>query len=201
MSFSDLSAPKNQTPGSPGIIRPLRGLLLALSKQTLLLTALLTALLALLLVLPQQGLAQEKFSGTYRIEGWEALEKQALRHFFYLHPEGVFLLAAEWPGNETSRIVGNWSVAGTRMSLAGKGEVKTNQGNWTVTYLRTFDILVTERGFRLKPIPEKNRFGLMGWPNQFVFYRPRPDVNLEQAEFPEDESQLLAWIKARMAAK
>jgi len=155
-------------------------------------------LAALLFALPQAAGAQNKYSGTYRIEGWENLEKSQVFHFFYLHPDGVFLLAGEWPENETSRFQGRWKVEGDLLILKGNGRVKTNQGNWTAEYSRTFRIQVQSDGFKLSPVPEKNRFGLMGWPNAFRFYRPRPAINLPKAEFPADEAELLEWINKRL---
>jgi len=77
----------------------------------------------------QQRTAPEKFAGTYRIAQWKSLQGKQLFHFFYLHPSGMFLLAAEWPGVETSRAVGEWYVAGDRLHLGRQARVETNQGN------------------------------------------------------------------------
>ena len=155
-------------------------------------------LAALILSAPGAAWAQSKYAGTYRIEGWEELETRNVYHFFYLHPDGVFLLAGEWPGNETSRFQGQWRLEEDRLILKGNGRVKTNQGNWTAEYSRTFRIVIQPDGFQLVPVPEKNRFGLMGWPNPFRYYRPRPAVNLPKAEFPSEEGELLDWIKKRL---
>jgi len=158
----------------------------------------LPALVALILAVPGVSLAQNKYAGTYRIEGWEDLEHKQIYHFFYLHPEGVFLLAGEWPGNESSRFQGEWKVEGDQLTLTGKGRVKTNQGAWSTNFSRVFRIVVRSEGFQLVPVLEKNRFGLMGWPNPFQYYRPRPAVNLPKAEFPSEEAGLLEWINKRL---
>lgn len=138
--------------------------------------------------------AQSKFSGTYRIQSWRDLEKSRVYQYFYLHPQGKFLLAAEWPGNESSRFVGRWSVSGDFLSLRGKGWVNTNQGKWNAAYQRTFKIESLPTGIRLVPQPEKNRFGLMGWPDPFVFYRNNPVSNLPGVNLPADEAGTLALI-------
>lgn len=136
-----------------------------------------------------------ELSGTYRIEGWRGMEKRGLHHFFYLHPGGYFLLGAAWPGHETSRFVGTWSAAGGRVTLKGKGKVETNQGNWTVAFLRTYRISEEKGGLRLAPIPEKNRFGLMGWPNAFRRHSEGPAPNLPGAAIPAGEVEILRYIK------
>ena len=135
-----------------------------------------------------------QISGTYRIEGWAGMEKRGLYHFFYLHPGGYFLLGAAWPGYETSRFVGAWSVVGDRLTLKGKGKVETNQGNWAVEFLRTYRISEEKGGFRLTPIPEKNRFGLMGWPNAFRRHRKGPAPNLPGANIPAGKGEILRYI-------
>lgn len=143
----------------------------------------------------QDDIAPEKFAGTYRIENWQALQAQELYHFFYLHRSGKFLLAAEWPGVETSRAVGAWYVAGGRLHLGGRTRVETNQGSWQVPYQRTFVISVGDHGFRLKPVPEKNRFGLLGWPDAYVYYRDQPAPNLPSGEMPTTTEGMLQRIE------
>ncbi len=123
------------------------------------------------------------------------MEKRGLHHFFYLHPSGHFLLGAAWPGHETSRFVGTWSVADARVILIGKGKVETNQGNWTVGFLRTYRIAEVKGGFRLVPIPEKNRYGLMGWPNAFRHFKDGPAPNLPGANIPAGEGEILRQIR------
>lgn len=136
-----------------------------------------------------------QISGTYRIAGWRGMEKSGLHHFFYLHPSGRFLLGAAWPGHETSSFAGTWSVAGGRVTLKGKGKVETNQGNWTVEFLRTYTITKENGAFRLDPILEKNRYGLMGWPNAFRHYSNDPAPNLPGADIPAGEGEILRHIQ------
>lgn len=140
----------------------------------------------------------DKFAGTYRIETWRNMQRKGLFHFFYLHPSGGFYLAAEWPGHEKSRFVGRWRVTGDRLYLTGRGDVDTNQGRWQVNFQRTFVISVHESGYRIVPEPRKNRYGLLGWPNAFRFYRRQPAPNLPGREIPAEESALLERILALM---
>ncbi|MEE8435838.1 MAG: hypothetical protein V3S64_13725, partial [bacterium] len=151
---------------------------------------------ALLIAVPEGSAASpSQFSGTYRIEGWRGMEKRGLHHFFYLHPSGYFLLGAAWPSHETSRFVGTWSVADARVILIGKGTVETNQGNWTVAFLRTYRISKEKGGLRLAPIPEQNRYGLMGWPNTFRRHSDGPAPNLPGATIPAGEEEILQHIR------
>jgi len=144
--------------------------------------------------------AASKFAGTYRIADWQAMEARGLYHFFYLHPAGAFLLAAEWPQRETSQAVGRWRVSGDLLSLTGTVRVRTNQGGWEVAFARAFHIRLDRRGFRLEPVPEKNRYGLLGWPDAFVFHRPGPAPNLPGRDLPAGEDALLALIRKLSAA-
>jgi len=143
---------------------------------------------------PASAAPPEKFAGTWRIDAAQQLEQQGFFHFFYLHPSGRFLLAAEWPGHETSRFAGHWSVTGDKLYLAGQGEVETNQGNWKVEFNRTFTIVIHDTGLRIVPLPEKNRFGMMGWPNGFQYHRQRPVPNLPTLDLPPDEATMLERI-------
>lgn len=154
------------------------------------------AVLALVLALPSAGAAPPNASstglaGTYRIEGWQDLEARGLYHFFYLDPGGRFFLAGEWKDNESSRFGGTWSAAGETVRLTGTADVSTNQGRWTVPFQRTFRVERSAKGLRLVPVPEKNRFGLMGWPNGFVFFAPGAVVNVPGGILPADPQQLL----------
>jgi len=135
-----------------------------------------------------------KFAGTYRIEPWRELEARGLYHFFYLQPGGSFLLGAEWPGKETSRAAGTWTVSGDLLSLTGRVHVQTNQGSWRTAFRRTYRISVAPEGIRLKPILEKNRYGLLGWPNAYRFHRTAVDPNLPGGGIPTDPLELLALI-------
>jgi len=136
-----------------------------------------------------------KFAGTYRIAEWESMEESHLYHFFYLHHSGEFLLAGEWPKRESSRAVGTWKVDGSHLSLSGTIEVKTNKGEWTVPYQRTFKVEISDKGIALAPLPRKNRFGILGWPNRFVFYRTTPVPNLPATDIPADEKNILLMIR------
>ncbi len=138
--------------------------------------------------------AGDKFAGTYKIENWAQLEKQGLYHFFYLHRSGRFLLAGHWADNESSRIAGRWRVEGERLVLRGQAHVNTNQGNWQVPFERVFRIDVGAGVYTLRPRLDKNRYGLLGWPNPFIFYRPQLVPNLPGAKLPTDEQVLLALI-------
>lgn len=139
--------------------------------------------------------APPKFAGTYRIEPWPGLEARGFYHFFYLQPGGSFLLGAEWPGKETSRAAGTWTVAGDHLSLTGRVRVQTNQGAWRADFRRTYRISVAAEGIRLAPILEKNRYGLLGWPNAYRFHRTAVAPNLPGGGIPTDPLELLALIR------
>ena len=135
-----------------------------------------------------------KHAGTYRIDTWQEMEEQKLFHFFYLHHSGDFLLAAEWPGREESRAVGTWRKDGNHLTLHGQMEVKTNKGTWKTPFNRTFKVELRDVGITLVPVLRKNRFGLLGWPNVFVFHRTAPAPNLPTIKIPKEEQALLALI-------
>jgi hypothetical protein len=149
---------------------------------------------------PAWAQAPERYAGTYRIADWRALEGRGLYHFFYLHPDGRFLLQAAWPGHERSRFAGTWSVTGDRLYLNGQGNVDTSQGDWRVEFQRTFRIRVAQAGFRLEPEPLKNRYGLLGWPSAFLFHRPQPAPNLPDEELPSDAAAMGELIAKVLAA-
>ncbi len=141
----------------------------------------------------------DRYAGTYRIEGWRELEARDLHHFFYLQPDGHFLLGAEWPGKEQSLFVGTWSVADDRLTLTGAGHVQTHQGAWRTSFERTYRIRVEPTGFVLEPEPQKNRYGLLGWPQTYTFYRRQPAPNLPGAKLPADSAALAQHIAALLA--
>jgi hypothetical protein len=58
------------------------------------------------------------------------------------------------------------------VELGGEGEVRTNQGDWRTAFIRVYRVDVKDGATRLTPVPEKNRFGILGWPNSFVRYEP-----------------------------
>jgi hypothetical protein len=150
--------------------------------------------LLLLLALPALGASpplRDKYAGTYRIEGRQALEQRGMYHFFYLHRSGRFVLAAEWPAHESTRIGGTWRVDGTWIVLQGTAHVRTNQGDWQVPFDRRYRTATQDGGFRLTPLPEKNRYGLLGWPSPFIFDRPTPEPNLPDKALPRDEAALV----------
>lgn len=136
-----------------------------------------------------------KYGGTYRIESFQKLEKMTLFHFFYLHPSGVFLLGAEWPKRESTLAAGKWRVSGGKLTLIGKVAVNTNKGKWKTDFNREFSITVEEKGFRLEPTPWKNRFGMLGWPNDFLFYRLEIAPNLPGITIPTKKADLLKFIQ------
>lgn len=157
----------------------------------------------MVLCLPAAHGAQQptdKFSGTYRIQGWRDLERRGMHHFFYLHPSGHFLLGAAWPGHETSRFAGLWNVAGDRLTLTGAGRVDTNQGAWRTDFRRTYLISVEGDGFWLLPVLEKNRYGMIGWPNPFRFHRRQPRPNLPGGDIPAAEAGILRHILKMIAS-
>ncbi len=135
-------------------------------------------------------------AGTYRIDGWQDLQSRGLYHFFYLDPGGRFYLAAEWPGSETSRFGGTWSAAGNLVQLVGMADVNTSQGHWTIPFRRTFHMERAEGMLRITPLPERNRFGLMGWPNTFVWLQAAPAVNLPDSAPPSDPKALIQLSEA-----
>ncbi|NIR97065.1 MAG: hypothetical protein GWO03_03045, partial [Gammaproteobacteria bacterium] len=47
----------------------------------------------------------------------------------------------------------------------------------------------------LEPEPLKNRYGLMGWPNPFLFHRSRPAPNLPGQALPTDPEAMLRHIE------
>jgi hypothetical protein len=144
--------------------------------------------------IPINPAAPAKYAGTYRIESWQSIEKKGLYHFFYLRPGGDFLLGAEWPGRETSRAAGDWRASGGQLSLKGTISVSTNKGRWKVPFQRTFRIGLGDHGIRLEPVLERNRFGLLGWPNAYYFYRTRVSPNLPSRKIPQDADKLDALI-------
>jgi hypothetical protein len=113
-----------------------------------------------------------RFAGDYRIDTWRSLERRGILHVFQLNEDGAFLVGAEWPDHERSRFTGTWSFSGGRIVLRGEGEVWTNQGSWQTPFLRAYAVDERESGIRLIPVPEKNRYGLVGWPNAFVRLGP-----------------------------
>lgn len=123
------------------------------------------------------------------------MEAKGLYHFFYLQPGGAFLLGAEWPGMETSRAAGSWRASGEHLTLDGSVRVSTNQGKWRVPFRRTYRISVSSEGIRLTPIPEKNRYGLLGWPNSYTFFRTSPAPNLPAGGIPADENEIRELIE------
>jgi len=135
-------------------------------------------------------------SGTYGIEGSADLEARGLYHFLYLHPGGRFLMAGEWAHNESSRAAGQWTVHGSEVTLTGSAHVQTNQGSWDVPFRRVFRWTGTAGQTRLEPEPEKNRFGMLGWPNAYKFKSPQPTPSIPGGKIPRDEPGLLALIGA-----
>jgi hypothetical protein len=159
------------------------------------------ALLLACAVLPPRAQGAEsappgKFAGTYKIAGWRELEARGLYHFFYLHPGGRFYLAGEWPGSESSRFGGAWSVQGDRLNLVGVADVKTSRGAWRIPFQRSFRIETTADGLRITPLPEKNRYGLLGWPDAFVYFRGSPAVNIPGGRLPGGEQELAELSEA-----
>jgi len=132
--------------------------------------------------------------GTFAIEGAPDLEARGLYHFLYLHPSGRFLMAAEWAGHESSRAAGRWEAGASGITLTGTAHVETNQGRWDVPFRREFR---WERAAeRLVPLPEKNRFGMLGWPNAYRFKSAQPVSSLPPEKLPRDEAGLLALMRA-----
>jgi hypothetical protein len=111
-----------------------------------------------------------KIAGRYHIEDYASLEATGIRHQFDLLADGTFLLAGNWPDHEASRFSGRWRINGERVELAGEGGVHTNQGDWHTAFVRVYRVEVKDGVTRLTPVPEKNRFGILGWPNAFVRY-------------------------------
>lgn len=162
------------------------------------------ALVAALLAVPVGAGAQTftKFAGTYRIESWRALQKRKIYQFFYLAPDGQFLLAADWPGKERSQFVGTWSVDKGVVTLRGQGHVHTNEGSWNTPFHRNYRIEMEGGGFVLSPAPVKNHYGMMGWPQYYRYYRRQPAPNLPGVPLPATEpamakhiAQLLSQVK------
>lgn len=133
-------------------------------------------------------------AGTYAIEGAADLEARGLYHFLYLHPSGRFLMAGEWAHNESSRAAGLWTVHDGEVTLTGSAHVDTNQGRWDVPFRRVFRIVGTGEQARLEPVPEKNRFGMLGWPNAYTFKSPQPEPSVPGGTIPQTEAGLLALI-------
>ena len=73
-----------------------------------------TGLLWAALGAAQQPERPGRFAGTYKIDGWESLEQQEIRHVFRLQEDGQFILSGEWPDHESTRFTGTWSLAGER---------------------------------------------------------------------------------------
>lgn len=140
---------------------------------------------------PDEAPPAGNLAGTYRIASWRSMAAQHLHHFFYLHPDGLFLLAAQWPGHESSRFAGHWTVAGDVLRLVGQGRVETNQGSWQTPFRREFTVVQGNDGLlRLEPRLEKNRYGLLGWPDAFVYLGRSPAPNLPETRFPAEEKAI-----------
>ena len=144
---------------------------------------------------PSIAAPASELEGTYAIEGAQDLQARGLYHFLYVHPGGKFLMAAEWAGNESSRAAGTWSVQADELTLMGNAHVSTNQGAWDIPYRRTFRIERRDGQTWLTPVPEKNRFGMLGWPNAYVFVAAKPVPPFPNHAVPEDESSLLALME------
>jgi hypothetical protein len=149
-------------------------------------------------------------AGTYAIAEAKDLEARTLYHFLYLHPSGRFLMAAEWPDHETSRAAGRWvattTPSGPLVTLTGTAHVATNQGTWDTDFRRTFRVeeisgsaAGAATGVRLAPQLEKNHFGMLGWPNSYVFKSAQPTPTLPGASIPADEAKLVALIDTLIA--
>jgi len=54
---------------------------------------------------------------------------------------------------------------------------------------------VDDRGFRLRPVLKKNRYGLLGWPNAYVYFRDQPAPNLPSGEMPATAEGMLQRIR------
>lgn len=145
--------------------------MVSLSRAAARLAALLLAVPILSLAAPTAAAAEEnsdRYAGTYKIDDWRSLEKKSISHMFVLERDGRFLLGAQWSDKEENYFFGTWTLADGRISLNGIGKVRTNQGGWTTRFARTYKIGEKDGWVELTPIPEKNRYGLLGWPNAFV---------------------------------
>ncbi|MDH4121563.1 MAG: hypothetical protein OEV94_07655 [Deltaproteobacteria bacterium] len=131
-----------------------------------------------------------RFAGTYKIDEWKSREHRGMYHFFYLDPDGTFLLAASWKEFESSKIAGTWSLVGGRVELQGVADVQTNRGSWRVDFHRSFTVETQTPAPVLKPIPEKNRYGMMGWPSTFTLVSPKPEPNLPDGSIPADRKEI-----------
>ncbi|HKI99428.1 MAG TPA: hypothetical protein VKB51_13225 [bacterium] len=178
------------------VLHPLRATL-ARALPALLLAAVLLA--PLVASTPARAETPDRLVGTYRIQSWDALESRGLYHFFYLAPDGHFLLAAEWPGKERSHFVGTWDVNGDVVTLTGRGHVKTNEGTWDTPFQRKYRIQLEGGGFVIAPEPQKNRYGLMGWPQYYRFYRREPAPNLPDVKLPADPAAMAKYIDDLLA--
>lgn len=139
-------------------------------------------------------------AGTYRISGAESLESHGMYHFLYLDPSGRFLMAAEWVKRETSRAAGHWRMQNQELVLEGSVEVNTNEGQWKTVFRRMFKVALAEKTgsaqiVRLSPILEKNRYGMLGWPNTYLFHSARPEPNLPGSSLPTDAARMLTLIE------
>ena len=56
-------------------------------------------------------------------------------------------------------------------------------------------------GFVLAPEPQKNRYGLMGWPQYYRFFRRAPAPNLPGVALPENEAAMAQHIAGLLAGK
>ena len=91
-----------------------------------------------------------------------------MRHRFQLGEDGQFILGGEWADHERSRFSGTWALSGGLIVLRGEGAVWTNQGRWRTAFLRTYTVGERDGAIRLTPVPEKNRYGMLGWPDAFI---------------------------------
>ncbi len=144
--------------------------------------------------------AKSPYAGAYRIEGWRDYQKKEVEHFFFLHPKGIFLLAAQLRGRENTRIGGHWQVAGNEIILQGAAHVWTNQGEWRTPFWRRFRIQKSPNGLLLTPMPAKNRYGLMGWPNAFLYSGKKP-LALPGKSTPAQPNALLQEAKTLLSGQ
>ena len=148
---------------------------------------------------PPQPALNSPWQGSWIVAKGDTQRRKGLHHALYLDAQGRFLMAARWPGREYSRAAGQWSYDGRFLHLAGSVRVETNRGSWRVPFRRTFRPRARQEdaanAWTLHPVPQKNRYGMLGWPQAFVREGALPSAVATTAFQPEPAPQTLDYSK------
>ena len=150
---------------------------------------------------PLQAAPNSPWQGSWIVAKGDTQRRKGLHHALYLDAQGRFLMAARWPGKEYSRAAGKWSYDGRFLHLAGAVRVETNRGSWRVPFRRTFRPRARQEdaanAWALHPVPQKNRYGMLGWPQAFVREGALPSAIATAAFQPDLPPKPLTTAKLR----